>query len=423
MTPAEDDASGIPHSPADARSGRLTRRALLAGLGVGVSGLAVGAAAGCAAGSSAASEPSFSSGLGGAVEAFYGDHQAGIATSMQSSATLLALDLRRGIDREALVRMMRLLTDDIARLSEGRPALADPEPELATVPARLTVTVGFGSGLLGAAGRADESPSWLADGLPRFAIDRLRDSWSGGDLLLQVAAEDPVTVSHAVRVLTTDAGPFATVRWRQRGFHRPANTAPAGITGRNLMGQVDGTENPKAGTADFDSVVWIPAGVGPAWLQGGSSVVVRRVAMDLRTWGGLDVATKEQAIGRRLSDGAPLTGGTESTAPDFDAVDEDGFLVIPPTSHIRLAHAQASNERILRRPYNYDDGFTADGSADAGLVFVAYMADPAVQFVPIQRRLAESDVLNLWTTPIGSALFAVPPGISVGEYVGQGLLA
>ncbi|MGB8021618.1 MAG: Dyp-type peroxidase [Candidatus Nanopelagicales bacterium] len=413
----------IPVDSSGARPGRLTRRGLLAGFGVGVGGLAVGAVAGYASGSSDASEPPGTPALGSAVEAFYGDHQAGIATSLQSAATFLALDLSRGVDREALVRLMRLLTDDIARLSEGRPALADPAPEIATVPARLTVTVGFGAGLLEAAGRADQSPAWLAGGLPRFSIDRLRPRWSDGDLLLQVAAEDPVTVSHAVRVLTTDAGPFATVRWRQRGFHRPANTAPAGITGRNLMGQVDGTENPKAGTADFDTVVWIPAGVGPGWLQGGSSVVVRRVAMDLRTWGGLDVAAKEQAIGRRLSDGAPLTGGTEFTAPDFQAVDENGFLVIPPTAHMRLAHAQVPEERILRRPYNYDDGFTADGSPDAGLVFVAYMADPVAQFVPIQTRLAGSDVLNVWTTPIGSALFAVPPGITVGEYVGQGLLA
>lgn len=401
----------------------LSRRGLLGGLMVGAGGLAVGAGAGSAPSASAAPEPSGTPSLGSAVEIYHGEHQAGIATSLQAMATVLALDLRPGVDREALVRLMRLLTDDIARLTEGRPALADPEPELATVPARLTVTVGFGPGLVEAAGRADQMPQWLADGLPRFRVDRLRKAWSGGDLLLQVAAEDPVTVSHAVRVLTTDADPFATIRWRQRGFHRPANTAPVGITGRNLMGQVDGTENPKPGTQAFDSIVWIAAGGAPEWLQGGSAVVVRRIAMDLRVWGGLDVASKEQAIGRRLSNGAPLTGGTELTPVDFEAVDGNGFLVIPPTAHIRLAHAQLPTERILRRPYNYDDGFTADGSADAGLLFVAYMADPLAQFVPIQKRLAESDVLNVWTTPIGSALFAVPPGVAPGDYVGHTLLS
>jgi len=163
--------------------------------------------------------------------------------------------------------------------------------------------------------------------------------------------------------------------------------------------------------------VWLPADSTPAWLRGGSSAVIRRIEMDLTTWGGMDEVAKEEAIGRRLSDGAPLTGGTEFTAPDFDATDEKGLPVIPETSHMRLAHAQQPQERMLRRPYNYDDG-----PDDAGLIFTAYTADPAAQFVPVQRRLAELDVLNIWTTPIGSALFALPPGFEQGEYLGQTLL-
>jgi dye decolorizing peroxidase len=413
------------------RSG-VTRRGLLGGLAIGVGGMAVGAAGGYAAGAAtpgddsgtASAAPGTPAALGTAAEPCHGPHQAGVATPLQAHATLIALDLRPGTDREALVRLMRLLSDDITRLTAGTAALADPEPELADVPARLTITVGFGPGLLEAAGRTDRAPAWLVDGVPEFGIDRLQQRWSGGDLLLQVAAEDPMTVSHALRVLLNDSGPFATVRWVQSGFHRPANTAPAGMTGRNLMGQVDGTVNPEPGTVDFDAVVWVPDSPEvPPWLVGGTSMVVRRIAMDLRVWGGLDEATKEQSIGRRLADGAPLTGGTEFSAPDFDAVDDRGFLVIPPTSHMRLAHAQAPAERILRRPYNYDDGVNAEGEPDAGLVFVAFQADPLAQFVPIQARLAEADVLNVWTTPVGSALFAVPPGFQPGQYLGQALLA
>ena len=409
----------------------VTRRGLLGALGIGVGGLAVGAAAGYAVAAdgdsadagAAAQEPGTVPAPGSSVEPFHGVHQAGVETAMQPHATFVALDLRDDVDRAALVRLMRLLTDDVARLSEGRPALADPQPELAVVPARLTVTVGFGMGLLEAAGLADQAPPWLAEGLPTFSIDELQDRWSGGDLLLQVAAEDPVTVSHAVRVLLNDAGPFATVRWVQSGFHRPANTAPVGITGRNLFGQVDGTVNPTPGTKDFADVVWLAPGPEmPRWLEGGTGMVVRRVAMDLRVWGGLDERTKEQSIGRRLADGAPLTGGTEFTAPDYDAGDDDGFLVIAPTAHMRLAHATTPAERILRRPYNYNDGIAPDGSPDTGLVFVAFMANPAAQYVPIQPRLAASDVLNIWTTPIGSALFAVPRGVHPGEYRGQALL-
>jgi dye decolorizing peroxidase len=119
----------------------------------------------------------------------------------------------------------------------------------------------------------------------------------------------------------------------------------------------------------------------------------------------------------RADQGAPLTGGTEFTGPDYDATDSYGLPVIGDTAHMRLAHAQGPRERILRRPYNYDVG-----PDDAGLIFAAYMADPTTQYVPIQRRLAKLDVMNLWTTPIGSALFAIAPGFAEGEYIGQSLL-
>ena len=45
------------------------------------------------------------------------------------------------------------------------------------------------------------------------------------------------------------------------------------------------------------------------------------------------------------------------------------------------------------------------------------------QFLPVQARLAASDAMNAWTVPIGSAVFALPPGCAPGGYVGEGLLA
>ena len=46
------------------------------------------------------------------------------------------------------------------------------------------------------------------------------------------------------------------------------------------------------------------------------------------------------------------------------------------------------------------------------------------QFLPVQRRLAEADLLNLWTTPVGSAVFAVLPRAPLpGEILGEALLA
>ena len=40
----------------------------------------------------------------------------------------------------------------------------------------------------------------------------------------------------------------------------------------------------------------------------------------------------------------------------------------------------------------------------------------------LQRALDDSDALNEWTTAIGSAVFAVPPGYAKGGWVGETLL-
>jgi dye decolorizing peroxidase len=72
---------------------------------------------------------------------------------------------------------------------------------------------------------------------------------------------------------------------------------------------------------------------------------------------------------------------------------------------------------------NYDDGIHADGRTNAGLLFAAYMANIETQYVPVQQRLSDLDLLNTWTTPLGSAVFALPPGCQAGGYIGEGLLA
>ncbi|MEV6375144.1 Dyp-type peroxidase [Micromonospora musae] len=355
--------------------------------------------------------------VGSAVEPFHGARQAGVATEAQAHAAFVAFTLKPGTDRAALGRLLRLLSDDAARLTRGRPALADTEPELGLLPARLTVTFGFGPGLYAAAGLDDRRPPSVAE-LPAFRVDRLQPRWSGGDLLLQICADDPLTVAHAQRVLIKDSRPFAAVRWVQQGFRRAAGAEP-GRTQRNLFGQLDGTANPTPG-APTDAAVWMPD--GPTWLRDSTTLVVRRISMNLETWDLLGRTDRELAVGRRLDTGAPLTGSAEHDEPDFAATGPDGLTVIPDFSHLTRAHVTDDRQKILRRPYNYDGTPTADGHADSGLIFTSYQADVTRQFLPIQRRLAERDLLNEWTTPIGSAVFAIPPGCPEGGWIGQQLL-
>jgi deferrochelatase/peroxidase EfeB len=50
------------------------------------------------------------------------------------------------------------------------------------------------------------------------------------------------------------------------------------------------------------------------------------------------------------------------------------------------------------------------------------MRDPHAQFVPMQRALANEDVMMEYIEHTGSAVFACPPGLAEGQYWGQPLL-
>lgn len=395
----------------------LSRRALLASGSAGAAGLAIGSIGASALGDQTAADPE----PGRSTIAFLGDHQSGVTTAPQTHGAFVAFDLRDDVDAGALRRLLRIWTDDIERLMSGRPGLADTEPELAERPDRLTVTVGVGARAVKAAGA--KVPSWLGP-LPDFTIDRLEERWSGGDVLLQVCSDDKLTLAHAIRLLTKEARSFASVRWVQRGFRGPVKEENLP---RNMMGQVDGTATPSP--SERDTLVWVGEdsrkqfGDQPAWLTGGTTMVLRRIAMNLDTWDRLDRPGRESAIGRRLDDGRPLTGGRLKDNPDLTALDANGLEVIEPFAHVRRARTDDPSQRFLRRPYNYDEAPEPGKMTNAGLLFVTFQADLEKQFIPIQTRLAELDLLNEWTVPIGSAVFAVLPGVRRGGFLGESLFS
>jgi dye decolorizing peroxidase len=387
----------------------VSRRRLLTGGATAGLGMVAGAGVATAAGRQSTVPVAASAPLdtGTATVPFHGSRQAGIAQDPPAHAAFVAFTLAAGTDKRALGRMMRLLTDDAARLTQGVPALGDTEAALASLPARLTVTFGFGPGLYTVAGH--RSP--VAD-LPAFTIDRLEKRWSGGDLLLQICADDPLTVAHTQRMLVKDARPFAAVRWVQQGFRRSPGVQAPEHTQRNLLGQLDGTANPRG--AEIDPAVWN--------VDGSTQLVVRRVRAEIEKWDLLAVADKENATGRRLESGAPLSGTREHDEPDFAALDASGLPKIPDFSHVTRAHVTDPALKILRRPYNYDGAPNALGHPDTGLIFAAYQRDIARQYVPIQQRLADKDLLNEWITPIGSAVFAIPPGCAPNGWIGEQVL-
>lgn len=413
--------------PTDTPSGAgVSRRSLLlrtaavataTGAAVAVGGVAVGAGRERRARAEALDQAEWLRGQ--ETMPFHGFRQAGIEMQPQAHQSIVGLTLRAGTDREGIRRLLTLLSDDAARLTAGTHALADSEPELAEIPARLTVTFGFGPALVRAVA-PDAVPDWLHP-LPAFSRDRLEDRYSGGDLCLQIAADDPLTVAHAQRMLLKDARSFAELKWVQAGFRRSYGSEPPGQTQRNLFGQLDGTVNPAPGTDDFASVVWRGQAENPAWLDGGTGFVIRRIDMRLDAWDRVDRPGREASIGRNIATGAPLTGTAEHDEPDFTAKTPHGFPVIGEFSHLRRARSDDPRQRMFRRTYNYDEPPSGEELSRSGLLFTAFQYDVAKQFTPIQQRLDELDLLNEWIEHRGSAVFAIPPGASEGGFVGETL--
>ena len=352
---------------------------------------------------------------------FDGKHQAGVSTPSQAHVALVAFNIRAGVDRAGVRRLLRLWTEDARALCAGKNPLGSLEPEMARTPANLTITCGLGARLFDICGLVEQRPVWLAP-LPPFTKDQLDPHWAAGDVVLQICCDDPTTVAFVLRHMTRSGVDYVDTAWLQQGFLN-AHGRGSKETPRNLFGQIDGTVNPMS-EEEYNQQVWIS---DDSWLSGGSAMVVRRIAMNLDTWELLDRASREEALGRTLDTGAPLSGGSsESDLADISVTDEFGLPKIDPKSHMALSMPPEDHpeQKLRRRAYNYMEP-PVPGSeqlSNAGLMFICFQKDPLAQFVPIQMRLDASDRLNEWITHIGSSVFAIVPGTTPDTYWAQSLL-
>ncbi|MFF8727675.1 iron uptake transporter deferrochelatase/peroxidase subunit [Streptomyces sp. NPDC015171] len=410
-------------------SGGTSRRALL---GWGGAGLALGAAVagGAVAMAEAGGDLDPAAETGGAV-AFHGAHQAGIATPVQDRLHFAAFDVKTD-DREEFVQLLKDWTAAARRLTAGRAVgdgayggLAEAPPDdtgeaLGLQPSRLTLTLGFGPSFFEKFGLADRRPDALAD-LPQFPGDNLDRTRTGGDLCVQACADDPQVAVHAIRNLARIGFGKVAIRWSQLGFGKTSSTTPDAQTPRNLMGFKDGTRN-IAGTETerLKKFVWVGDGdgdAGSAWMTGGSYLVARRIRMNIETWDRTSLQEQEDVFGRDKREGAPVGRAKEHDAPFLKAM--------KPDAHVRLAHPDSNGgATILRRGYSFTDGTDGLGRLDAGLFFLAYQRDVRKGFIPLQRRLSAQDALNEYIQHVGSAVFAVPPGVrDSGDWWGRTLFS
>jgi deferrochelatase/peroxidase EfeB len=427
-----------------------SRRRFLGGAAVAAAGVAAGVGVAAGYGIKTASDAAAAEPAGPAVDAaavqaaavvpFYGARQAGITTTQQERLMFAALDVTT-TDVTELQRMLGRWAAIAARLTAGKQVSDSPvrteQPPFDTGetmdlgPHSLTITVGFGPSLFddrfGLAGRMPVELTPFGT-IPGDAV--MKPAISDGDLCIQACADDPQVVFHAIRNMVRAARGTAVLKWSQLGFGRASATGAGQTTPRNLMGFKDGTRNIHADdTTALDEQVWVSAPTGTSvastgWMTGGTYLVARKIRMEIESWDTDPLTDQERIFARIKTTGAPITGGDEFAAVDYDQTDAAGEPVVDMAAHIRLAAPEQNGGiKMLRRGYNYTDGQDPDtGKLAAGLFFIAFQRDPQAQFKVIQTRLGKSDLLNEYIAHIGGGLWACPPGISgPGDWFGKAL--
>jgi deferrochelatase/peroxidase EfeB len=363
---------------------------------------------------------------------FGGYHQAGILTPRQTNAAFVALDAIAPSQGE-LIEGLKELSYRAAALTQGGAVaeieIDDPPPDSGLLggynaPDGLTVTVAFGSTLFDHRyGLAAARPPQLVP-MPAFEKDGLVPDRCHGDVLLSICADHRDTVVHTMRELMRTTAGVLTPRWRIDGFQSTKRGPTPRSSTRNLFGFRDGTANPDPTDAKLmDELVWVKPGADePAWTHGGTYQVVRTIRMHVEFWDRVGMFEQTNMIGRNRVSGAPLGGTHEFENPRYN-LDPHGKR-IPLTAHIRLANPRTpgtADQRILRRPYNYDRGLDEAGDLDQGLLFVAFNQDIQRQFETVQRRL-EGEEMADYITPVGGGYYFTPRAAqSSGDWVGSGM--
>jgi deferrochelatase/peroxidase EfeB len=409
----------------------LSRRNFIKGTATGAAGTALAGGVLIGGAHADANAPTPSDPVEAATYPFHGANQPGVLTpepaGKQAFTCVAAFD-SMAADKAALAGLLQTITTRARFLTAGGipPNLGVSQPPSDSdvlgpvVPADgLTVTLSAGSTLFDDRyGLAASKPRKLKP-MTTFPDDSPEDAWLHGDLLMQLCANHPDTIHHAIRDIAKHTRGGMQLRWKIDGYNSPPR--PSG-TGRNLLGFKDGTANP-AGSLASD-LVWVDDPAEPAWARNGSYLVVRLIRMLVEFWDRVSINEQEGMFGRRRDTGAPLDGTSEFDTPNYKA-DPHG-TVIPLDSHIRLANPrtpQTANQRLLRRSYNYDLGVDLNGNLQSGHIFIAYQQDVERQFETVQRRLIGEPLVD-YVQPFGGGYFFTLPGVrNGGDWYGKNLLA
>jgi putative iron-dependent peroxidase len=292
----------------------------------------------------------------------------GILTPLSEAAIFLVLTVDPGADDA-----VRDLLADVSGLRRS--------VGFRNLEAGLTCLVGIGSELWDRL-FGEPRPAGLHP-FPGFAGSRHTAVATPGDLLFHIrAARLDLCFELAQRLMDRLAG-SAKVVDEVHGFRS--------FDERDLLGFVDGTENPEGDAARVAALI----GEDDPAFAGGSYVIVQKYLHDLKTWDVLPVEEQERAVGRtKLS--------------DIELADD----VKPTNSHVALntiVGEDGEERQILR----FNMPFGAVGAGEFGTYFIGYARNPDVieQMLTnmfIGKPPGNYDRLLDFSTAVTGNLFFVP---------------
>ncbi|MFE2961639.1 Dyp-type peroxidase [Nocardia tengchongensis] len=276
----------------------------------------------------------------------------------------------------------------VVTIDEGGEAVA--RDLLADLPG-LRRSVGFrvpGSGLtcitsIGSAAWdrlfAGPKPAQLHE-FPGFAGEKHQAPATPGDLLFHLKAETQDACFELAMKLAERLAGAGTIVDQTVGFRY--------FEQRDLLGFVDGTENPEGQLAVTAALV----GDEDPEFTGGSYVIVQKYLHDLESWKALSTTEQEKVIGRTKLDDYELDEAEQ-----------------PANSHVAV-NDQAVSGNIVRA--NMPFGSVQDG--EFGTYYIAYADDPAVTETMLTRMfLGSADaaydrILDFSTAVTGTSFFTPP---------------
>ena len=251
--------------------------------------------------------------------------------------------------------------------------------EFRNVEAGLTCVIGFGSDawdkLFGSPRPAELHPFREIRSGNRHAVS------TPGDLLFHIRAKRADLCFELAMQIMDEIGDAVSVADEVHGFRY--------FDDRDVIGFVDGTENPRGQAAQDAAIV----GKEDPAFSGGSYVLVQKYLHDMKGWNALPVETQERIIGRKK-------------LSDVELKDSEK----PPYAHNALTVIEESGKELKILRDNMP--FGRPGHGEFGTYFIGYSRTPRITETMLQNMFigrppgTYDRLLDFSTAKTGSLFFA-----------------